>query len=70
MIERIFLVVAQAARSFLRSVDQFLQMSKCGLVASTAAAEVSHLGLGQLDVILMKWASGVNDGVEQCGAED
>ncbi len=44
---RLFLIVAQAARGFLRSVAQALPASKCGIVAATEAAEVGRFRLGQ-----------------------
>ncbi len=38
---------AQAAHGFLRSVDQVLPASWCGMVAATEAAEVGRFKLGQ-----------------------
>ncbi len=49
MVVRLFLNVAQAVRSLLRSVDRVLPASKCGVAAATEAAEVARLGLEQQD---------------------
>ncbi len=57
MIVRLSPIIAQTARSFLLSVDQILP-------AATEAGEVDRLGLGQQYIFLLKWTTGVSEGVE------
>ncbi len=47
MVIRFVLVVAQAARGFLRSVDQGLPALQCGMMAAVETAEVGRFSLGQ-----------------------
>ncbi len=44
---RLFHIVAQAARSFLGSVDHILPASECRVVAAREAVEVFRFGFGQ-----------------------
>ncbi len=64
MVVRLFFIVAQTARIFLRSVDQIRPASKCGVAAAAAAEEAGRLGLRQQDIYLLKWTVGVCGGVE------
>ncbi len=50
MVVRLFFVVAQAADGFLRSADQVLPASLCGVVAAMEAAEVGRFELKQQDI--------------------
>ncbi len=65
----VFLVVAQTTHGFLRSVDQALLASLCGVVAATEAAVVSGFSLGQQDMFLLKWTACVGGGVKRFGVE-
>ncbi len=53
VIGRLFLIVAQAARGFLGSVDRARPASLSEVVAATKTA-VSHLGLGYPEYFLLK----------------
>ncbi len=64
---RFFLIVAQAARGFLRLVDQSLPASECGMVADTEAAKVGRFRRGREDIFLLKWISGLGGGVKRRG---
>ncbi len=63
VVKRVFLGVTQAADSFLRSANQALPGSLCGVVATSKAAAVDHFRLRQQDIFLLKWISGVVGGV-------
>ncbi len=62
-------IVAQAKPSSLRSLDQILPASKCGVVAATEAVGVDRLGVGQQDVFLLKGIAGVGGSVKRCETE-
>ncbi len=61
-------IVADPLRSFFRPVDQMLLMVKCKMVSATEASQMSHIGLGHLDVFSMVEVYRVGGGVERRGA--
>ncbi len=66
---RLLFIVADPARSFLRSVDQVLPTAKCRMVFATEASQMSEIGLGHLDVFSMVEVYRVGGGVERLGDE-
>ncbi len=53
MVVQIFLIITQATRVFLLSVDQIIPVSKGGMSAAPEVAEVGHVGLRHLDIFLL-----------------
>ncbi len=69
MVIRLILLVADSTRSFLRSVDQVLSTAKCRMVSATEASQMSHIGLGHLDVFSTVEVYRLGGGVERRGDE-
>ncbi len=62
-------IVADPSRSFFRSVDQMLPAAKSRVMSATEASQMSHVGLGQLEVFSKNEVCWVSGGVERRGDE-
>ncbi len=65
---RIF-IIAYPTGNFFRSVDQMVPTAKCRMVSATEASQMSHVGLGHLEVFSMTEVRRVGGGVERRGDE-
>ncbi len=69
MVVCLIFIIAYPTVCFLRSVDQMLPTAKCRVVSATEASQMSHVGLGHLEVFSMTEVRRIGGGVERRGDE-
>ncbi len=62
-------IIAYPARSFFRSIDQMLPTAKSRMMSATEASQMSHVGLGHLEVFSKNEVCRVSGSVERRGDE-
>ncbi len=69
MVVGLVFIIAYPARSFFRSVDQMLPTVKGRMMSATEASQMSHVGLGHLEVFPKNEVCRVSGSGERRGDE-
>ncbi len=69
MVVCLIFIIAYPTGSFFGSVDQMLPTAKRRMMSATEASQMSHVGLGHLEVFSMTEVRRVGGGLERRGVE-